>query len=61
MYWNHLNTWSKKAEIGFERHPSHWHKGIVTEATKEVLRYSFLDLDLYRMGAVTFPKNDASI
>ena len=41
---NNLSTWSKKAEIGYEIHPSHWKKGITTEAVKEVLRYSFEDL-----------------
>ncbi|MFB4166850.1 GNAT family N-acetyltransferase [Virgibacillus sp. JSM 102003] len=58
---NNLSTWSKKAEIGFELHPSHWNRGITTEAVKEVLRYSFEDLALFRMGAVTFPQNEPSI
>ncbi|RWZ60640.1 N-acetyltransferase [Halobacillus fulvus] len=57
---NNLSTWSKKAEIGFELHPSHWNKGITTEAVKEVLRYSFEELDLFRMGAVTYPQNEPS-
>ncbi|WP_396266072.1 GNAT family N-acetyltransferase [Halobacillus salinarum] len=47
---NNLSTWSKKAEIGYELHPSHWAKGLTTEAVKEVLRYAFEELDLYRMG-----------
>ena len=58
---NNLSTWSKKAEIGYEIHPSHWRKGITTEAVKEVLRYSFADLDLFRIGAVTYPQNEPSI
>ncbi|WP_281974748.1 GNAT family N-acetyltransferase [Halobacillus litoralis] len=58
---NNLRTWSKKAEIGFELHPSHWRKGMTTEAVKEVLRYSFEDLELFRMGAVTYPQNEPSI
>jgi ribosomal-protein-alanine N-acetyltransferase len=57
---NNLATWSKKAEIGYELHPAYWNKGITSEAVKEVLRYSFEVLDLYRMGAVTFPQNNAS-
>ncbi|WP_099157508.1 GNAT family N-acetyltransferase [Virgibacillus ndiopensis] len=57
---NNLNIEGKKAEIGFELHPSYWNKGIISEAVKEVLRYSFEDLNLYRMGAVTFPDNVAS-
>lgn len=58
---NNLSTWSKKAEIGFELHPSHCNKGITTEAVKEVLQYSFEDLGLFRMGAVTYPQNEPSI
>ncbi|WP_249872647.1 GNAT family N-acetyltransferase [Oceanobacillus saliphilus] len=58
---NNLSTWSKKAEIGYELHPSHWNQGITTEAVKEVLRYSFEDLELFRMGAVTYPQNEVSI
>ncbi|PQD95656.1 GNAT family N-acetyltransferase [Pradoshia eiseniae] len=58
---NNLSTWSKKAEIGFELHPSHWNKGIAFEAVKEVLRYSFENLELFRIGAVTYPQNDPSI
>lgn len=58
---NNLSTWSKKAEIGYEIHPSHWRKGITTEAVKEVLRYSFEDLNLFRIGAVTYPQNEPSI
>ncbi|WP_112180463.1 MULTISPECIES: GNAT family N-acetyltransferase [Paraliobacillus] len=58
---NNLNPWSKRAEIGFELHPSYWNKGITTGAVKEVLRYSFEDLGLFRIGAVTFPQNEPSI
>ncbi|HET6872377.1 MAG TPA: GNAT family protein [Sporolactobacillaceae bacterium] len=58
---NNLATWSKKAEVGYELHPDYWGQGLTTEAVKEVLRYSFHELDLYRMGAVTFPQNGASI
>jgi len=58
---NNLNLWSKKAEIGYELHPLYWNKGITTEAVKEVLRYSFEELNLFRMGAVTYPQNETSI
>lgn len=57
---NNLSTWSKKAEIGFELHPSYWNKGITTEAVKEVLRYSFEDLEIFRIGAITYPQNEPS-
>ena len=58
---NNLNLWSKKAEVGYELHPAHWKKGMTTEAVKEVLRYAFEELELYRMGAVTYPENEPSI
>ncbi|TSB47797.1 GNAT family N-acetyltransferase [Alkalicoccobacillus porphyridii] len=58
---NNLSIPTKKAELGFELHPSHWNKGLMTEAAKEVLRYSFKDLALFRIGAVTFPQNEPSI
>lgn len=58
---NNLSIWGKKAEIGYELHPSHWGKGFTSEAVKEVLRYSFEYLGLYRIGAVTYPQNEPSI
>ncbi len=57
---NNLNIVSKKAEVGYELHPSYWGKGLTTEAVKAILQYSFDELDLYRMGAITYPQNTAS-
>ncbi|UFU00730.1 GNAT family N-acetyltransferase [Radiobacillus kanasensis] len=57
---NNWSTWSKRAEIGYELHPVFWRKGYATEAIQNILEYSFLELDLFRMGAVTFPENEAS-
>ncbi|MEN2767875.1 GNAT family N-acetyltransferase [Ornithinibacillus xuwenensis] len=50
----------KRAEVGFELHPNHWRKGILTEALDRVLEYCFQELGIYRIGAVTFPANTAS-
>ncbi|MCT2536884.1 GNAT family N-acetyltransferase [Aquibacillus koreensis] len=58
---NNLNTSKKKAEIGYELHPTFWRKGFTNEVVKEVLQYSFEELELYRVGAVTYPQNEASI
>ncbi len=58
---NNLNIGSKRAEIGYELHPAYWNKGFITEAVKEVLNYSFNELQLFRVGAVTYPQNRASI
>jgi [ribosomal protein S5]-alanine N-acetyltransferase len=57
---NNLNLPNKRAEIGYEIHPDYWRKGFTSEAVKEVLRYSFEELGLYRIGAVTYPENIAS-
>ena len=58
---NNLSVPGKKAEIGYELHPLHWNKGLTAEAVKEVLNYSFTELGLFRMGAVTYPQNTSSI
>ncbi|KQL50221.1 acetyltransferase [Brevibacillus choshinensis] len=58
---NNLSMRSKRAEIGYEIHPHFWNQGITSEAVREVLRYAFEDLDLLRMGAITFLQNEASI
>lgn len=58
-----LNNWSpyaKKAELGFELHPDFWRQGYVSEAVQEIIRFSFEELALYRLGAVTFLENEAS-
>lgn len=57
---NSLQIKNKKAEIGYEIHPDYWRKGYTSEAVKAILQYAFIDLGLYRIGAVTFPENTAS-
>ncbi|WP_083953301.1 GNAT family N-acetyltransferase [Heyndrickxia acidicola] len=57
---NNLQLKNKRAEIGYELHPDYWRKGYTSEAVKAILQYAFSDLDLYRIGAVTFPENNAS-
>ncbi|WP_053219913.1 GNAT family N-acetyltransferase [Virgibacillus senegalensis] len=57
---NNLSIYSKKAEIGYELDPDYWRKGYASEAINKILEYSFLELSLFRMGAITFPQNDAS-
>ncbi|PYZ98949.1 GNAT family N-acetyltransferase [Alteribacter lacisalsi] len=50
----------KRAEVGFELHPDYWRRGIISEALLQVLRYGFMELGLFRIGAVTYPDNTAS-
>jgi [ribosomal protein S5]-alanine N-acetyltransferase len=58
---NALHMNNKRAEIGYELHPSFWRMGYASEAIKEVLSFSFNHLNLFRIGAVVFPENEASI
>ncbi|NRD78922.1 GNAT family N-acetyltransferase [Bacillus sp. BRMEA1] len=58
---NALQLKNLRAEIGYELHPSYWRKGFAMEAINEVLNFSFNKLDLYRVGAVVYPENEASL
>lgn len=57
---NNLSISSKRTKIGYELLPSRWRKGIVSEAVEAIINYCFDELNLYRIGAVTFPQNEAS-
>lgn len=58
---NGLQLKNKRAEIGYELHPFFWRNGYTSEAIKEVLRFSFEKLELYRIGAVVYPENERSL
>ncbi|MFC0522970.1 GNAT family N-acetyltransferase [Pontibacillus salicampi] len=58
---NNMSLWHKRAEIGYELHPEYWNRGIITEAIRCIVEYSFNELGLHRIGAVTFPQNQSSI
>ncbi|MFJ7746948.1 GNAT family N-acetyltransferase [Peribacillus sp. NPDC097295] len=51
---------NKRAEIGYEIHPEHWHKGYMTEALNKIKAFGFDDLGLTRIGAVVFVENEPS-
>lgn len=57
---NNLLLSSKRTEIGYDLIPAYWRKGIITEAVEAVIQYCFKELNLYRIGAVTFPENEPS-
>ncbi|GEN88107.1 GNAT family protein [Oceanobacillus sojae] len=57
---NNLQIWNKRAEIGFDMHPDFWRMGYTSEAVKKILEYSFQQLNLKRVGAITYPENKAS-
>lgn len=57
---NNLLLPGKRTEIGYDLNPQYWRKGIISEAVEVVIQYCFEELDLYRIGAVTFPENESS-
>lgn len=51
----------KRAEIGYDLLQEYWGNGFTTEAVKEIVRYSFINLCLRRLEATVNPENLASI
>ena len=49
-----------QAELGWVLHPDHTGHGYATEAVRELIRLSFVDLGLRRVTANCFADNDAS-
>lgn len=50
----------RKAEIGYEIHPTYWRKGYVSEAIQKIIEYGFKEMDLTRIGAIIYLENDGS-
>lgn len=58
-----FNNWvpkNKRAEIGYDLHPSYWRNGYATEAIQRVISYGFSEMELNRIGAVVYLENKAS-
>jgi RimJ/RimL family protein N-acetyltransferase len=51
----------KNAEIGYWLAEPYWGQGIVTEAVKEMVQYTFTHFDIYRLYAGIFEYNPASM
>ncbi|RDI36650.1 GNAT family N-acetyltransferase [Falsibacillus pallidus] len=49
-----------KAEIGYDLHPDHWGKGLMTEAINKVVNFGFDKLGFNRIEAVYHSLNEAS-
>lgn len=47
-------------EIGYILAPSHWRKGLITEALKSIIPYLFQQFDLPELTADIDPRNEAS-
>lgn len=50
----------RRTELGYVLHPSYWNQGIMTEAVRSVLQYSFYLLGLHRVEAGVFNGNHSS-
>lgn len=50
-----------RADISYAMNRNYWGKGLMSEAMREVVRYSFESLELNRLGAGVLPENIASI
>ncbi|MFB7159286.1 GNAT family N-acetyltransferase [Lysinibacillus sp. NPDC056232] len=50
----------KRAEMGYELSEEYWHRGIMSEAVKEVLAIGFNQLGLVRIQAIVSEENIAS-
>lgn len=57
---NLLSYSNRRTEIGYELHPEYWRKGIITETANAVISHCFNELQLLRIGAVTYENNKAS-
>ncbi len=58
--WN-FDTEKNMAEIGYELMPDHQGAGIMNEAMQAVANYSFDELQLRILAALTHPDNEASV
>jgi len=56
--WNQPNF---RAEVGYDLAPSHWGRGLVTEALTPILRFGFERMDLHSVEAQIHPENQGSI
>ncbi|WP_301107655.1 GNAT family protein [Sporosarcina sp.] len=55
-----MSSRHRRAEIGYELHPQYWGKGYASEAVSAAASYGFDVMELTRIAAVVFLKNDAS-
>jgi len=55
------DIYSKNVEIGYWLGESYWGQGIISEAIKEVVDYTFAHFDIYRIYAGVFEYNIGSM
>jgi len=62
--WYNLNRSFRSLEIGYDLHPTHWRKGIMTEALTTLIGYCFGDAFLFKLNrieALTYVQHVASV
>jgi [ribosomal protein S5]-alanine N-acetyltransferase len=57
--WN-ISTVEERAETGFELHPDHWNKGIISEALEQAVHYGFNTMNLKAIDGWAHKDNLAS-
>lgn len=55
-----VNRMQRRAEVGYQLHPSYWGRGYAQEALRAALAYGFDALELNRVEADIDPRNQAS-
>ncbi|MBT2695420.1 GNAT family N-acetyltransferase [Bacillus sp. ISL-55] len=55
-----LSSKHRRAEIGYELHPTYWGKGLATEAIGKAVEYGLNEMKLKRIGAIVFLENTTS-
>jgi [ribosomal protein S5]-alanine N-acetyltransferase len=55
-----ISSQHRKAQVGFVLSKAYWNQGIMTEALKAVLKYSFDDLGLNRIEGLCIRENQAA-
>jgi ribosomal-protein-alanine N-acetyltransferase len=56
----HVDPVHEKAEIGYALARAYWSQGIVTEATREIVRYAFVQAGFHRLEARCNASNPGS-
>lgn len=59
-FWN-FGPGFDSAELGYELHPAHWGKGMMTEGLSPILSFGFNVLGLHRVEACPFASNETSM
>jgi [ribosomal protein S5]-alanine N-acetyltransferase len=56
----HTNAKHPRGEMGYWVGRAYWGKGFATESAQALVKYGFEKLNLHRIAAMHFPRNDAS-